>query len=88
MGSFNLFLSKLVQRLSQVIILLRDPRTDKLVRADQAIRSGPRTGPDADQQNFWKSGPERTTDQGKFENADRGGPRTSVIKNRGPRKLE
>ena len=67
---------------------IRDPRTEKLVRADQATRSGPQSGPDLDQQNFWKNGPERTTDQGKFENADWGGPRTSVIKNRGPRELE
>ena len=31
----------------------RDPRTEKLVRADEAIRSGPRTGPDADQGFFF-----------------------------------
>ena len=66
----------------------RDPRTEKLVRADQEIRSGPRTGPDADQRNFGKSGPRRTTDQENFQNADRGGPRTSEIKNRGPRLIK
>ena len=35
----------------------RDPRTEKLV--------------DADQQNLYKNGPERTTDQENFESADR-----------------
>ena len=37
-----------------------------------------------DQRNFWKNGPERTTDEEKFENADRGGTLTSEIKNVDP----
>ena len=66
----------------------RDPRTEKLVRADQEIRSGPRTGPDADQRNFWKSGPERTADQHFFENADQDGPQTAHDWKNGPRRPE
>ena len=40
-------------------------------------------GPDADQRNFGKSGPRWTTEQENFQNADRGGPRTNEMKNRG-----
>ena len=75
----SIYQSKLIDA-GILIPLTRDPRTEKLVRADQAIRSGPRTGPDADQRNFWKSGPVRTADRQFLENADQCGPRTDDMK--------
>ena len=69
------------QKASTDSLIGRDPRTEKF--APRGPRD-PVRGPDADQRNFGKSGPRRTTDQENFQSADRGGPRTSEIKNCGP----